>query len=59
METESEKRKRALESLPSFLKDGVRDARSSASSRTQDPDAKKRRRAEKAALLEGFRPQIS
>lgn len=58
METESEKRKRALDSLPTFLKDGTCAAGASSSSWAQDPEAKKRRRAEKAALLEGFRPQV-
>ena len=56
METESEKRKRALDSLPNFLKDGAQSSATNSFSRTQDPEAKRRRRAEKAALLEGFRP---
>lgn len=58
MESESEKRKRALDSLPGFLKDGAQGGGGSSSSRTQDPEAKKRRRAEKAAILESFRPQV-
>jgi len=54
VETEAEKRQRALDSLPSFLKDGV--ASSAKNKSKNDKESKTQRRAEKKALLESFRP---
>ena len=58
METEAEKRKRALDSLPGFLKDGAPATGANSSSQTTDPEAKKRRREEKKAMLRSFRPLV-
>ena len=58
MVTESQKRKRTLDSLPDFLKDGARASGASSSSRAKDPEAKKRRREEKEVMLKSFRPHV-
>ena len=56
VESEAERRQRAIDSLPQFLKDGVASGSSKAQPSSTDRETKKRRRAEKAALLESFRP---
>ena len=55
VETEEEKRQRALDALPHFLKDGVASTTKDKKSAV-DRENKKQRRAEKKTLLESFRP---